>query len=165
MPIRRARAADLPSIVAIYNSIVAGRQVTADLSPVTVDDRLTWFDAHQQPHRPMVVLCDEQDGVLAWATFSDYYPRKAYDITAEISLYVAEDQRGKRLGIALLEHMLALAPSLNIKNVVAVIFAHNTPSVALFEKYGFGLWGTLPNVCDLETMEADIVLLGKRLDA
>lgn len=164
MPIRLARRDDLPAIVAIYNSTVASRQVTADLQPVTVDERLTWFDAHQQPHRPMVVWCDEQEHVWAWATFSDYYARAAYDITAEISIYVAEQQRGKKLGQALLDHMLALAPSLGIKNIIAVIFAHNTPSVALFEKYGFGLWGTLPQVCALEDLEADIVLLGKRLD-
>ena len=71
MPIRQARAADLPAIVAIYNSTVAGRQVTADLHPVSVDERQTWFDAHQKPHRPMMVLCDAADQVLAWATFSD----------------------------------------------------------------------------------------------
>ena len=41
MPIRQARAADLPTIVAIYNSTVAGRQVTADLHPVSVDERQT----------------------------------------------------------------------------------------------------------------------------
>ena len=67
MPIRQARAADLPTIVAIYNSTVAGRQVTADLHPVSVDERQTWFDSHQKPHRPMMVLCDAVDQVLAWA--------------------------------------------------------------------------------------------------
>lgn len=164
MNIRLARHDDRPSIVTIYNSTVASRQVTADLQPVSVNERLTWFDAHQQAHRPMVVMCDEQDEVMAWATFSDYYARAAYNITAEISIYVAENQRGKKLGQHMLEHMLDLAPSLNIKNVIAVIFAHNTPSVALFEKYGFSLWGTLPRVCELDEQEADIVLLGKRLD-
>ena len=163
MPIRQARAADLPTIVAIYNSTVAGRQVTADLHPVSVDERQTWFDAHQKPHRPMMVLCDVADQVLAWATFSDYYARAAYDISAEISIYVDENQRGKRLGQTLLDEMLALAPSLGIRNVIAVIFAHNTPSVRMFERNGFGLWGTLPNVCELDEAEVSVVLLGKRL--
>ena len=163
MPIRLASANDLPAIVAIYNSTVAGRQVTADLQPVSVDDRLTWFDAHQKPHRPMRVLCDDQDRVLAWATFSDYYARAAYDISAEISIYVDENQRGKRLGQTLLDDMLALAPTLGIRNVIAVIFAHNQPSVKMFEKNGFSLWGMLPNVCELDENEVSVVLLGKRL--
>ena len=165
MPIRQARAADLPAIVAIYNSTVAGRQVTADLHPVSVDERQTWFDAHQKPHRPMMVLCDAADQVLAWATFSDYYARAAYDISAEISIYVDENQRGKRLGQTLLDEMMTLAPSLGIRNVIAVIFAHNTPSVHMFERNGFSLWGTLPNVCELDEDEVSVVLLGKRLSS
>ena len=165
MPIRQARVADLPAIVAIYNSTVAGRQVTADLHPVSVDERQTWFDAHQKPHRPMMVLCDAADQVLAWATFSDYYARAAYDISAEISIYVDENQRGKRLGQTLLDEMMTLAPSLGIRNVIAVIFAHNEPSVRMFEKNGFSLWGTLPNVCELDEDEVSVVLLGKRLSS
>ena len=163
MPIRQARAADLPTIVAIYNSTVAGRQETAELHPVSVDARQTWFDAHQKPHRPMMVLCDAADQVLAWATFSDYYARAAYDISAEISIYVDENQRGKRVGQTLLDEMMAMAPSLGIRNVIAVIFAHNTPSVRMFERNGFSLWGTLPNVCELDEAEVSVVLLGKRL--
>ncbi len=161
--IREACLDDLAAIVAIYNSTIPDKQATADLAPVSVDSRRTWFDAHQQPHRPMYVLTDASDQVLAWATFSDYYPRSAYRISAEISLYVRADQRGRGLGRQLLQFMLALAPSLGIRNVLAVIFAHNHGSVALFEQHGFALWGTLPQVCDLDTRLADIVILGKRL--
>ena len=163
MPIRQARAADLPAIVTIYNSTVAGRQVTADLHPVSVDERQTWFDAHQKPHRPMMVLCDAADQVLAWATFGESYARDACDIGAEFSIYVDETQRGKRLGQTLLDEMMSLAPSLGIRNVIAVLFARNTPSVRMFERNGFGLWGTLPNVCELDEDEVSVVLLGKRL--
>ena len=74
-----------------------------------------------------------------------------------------ENQRGKRLGQTLLDEMMTLAPSLGIRNVIAVIFAHNQPSVRMFEKNGFSLWGTLPNVCELDDNEVSVVLLGKRL--
>ena len=165
MPIRQARAADLPTIVAIYNSTVAGRQVTADLHPVSVDERQTWFDAHQKPHRPMMVLCDAVDQVLAWATFSDYYARAAYDISAEISIYVHADYRGRGLASRLLSYMLAAAPALGIRNAVAVVFGHNTPSLRLFARHGFAEWGRLPQVCDLDGELADVLLLGKCLAA
>ncbi|CAN5380241.1 hypothetical protein BH11PSE11_BH11PSE11_26510 [soil metagenome] len=36
---RLARLEDLPAIVAIYNSTVASRQVTADTEPVSVESR------------------------------------------------------------------------------------------------------------------------------
>lgn len=163
MTIRVAQEADFKEIINIYNSTIASRQVTADLKPVSVTERLDWFKAHQKAQRPMLVYCNADNQVLAWGTFSDYYARAAYDITAEISIYVSEAQRGQKLGQAMLQHMLDIAPSLNIKNVVAVIFGHNAPSLALFEKFGFVHWGLLPRVCELGNIEADIILLGKRL--
>jgi L-amino acid N-acyltransferase YncA len=42
---RDATLDDLPAIVAIYNSTVPSRQVTADLEPVSVESRLPWFQA------------------------------------------------------------------------------------------------------------------------
>ena len=61
--------------------------------------------------------------------------------------------------------MLRRAPALDIENVLAVIFAHNSASLALFQAQGFAEWGRLPQVCDLQTRRADIVILGKRLAA
>ena len=43
-----AQREDLPEIVAIYNSTIASRQVTADLQPVSVAEREAWFVAHQR---------------------------------------------------------------------------------------------------------------------
>ena len=42
--IRIASASDLPAIVAIYNQAVEQRFATADLRPVTVDQRRAWFE-------------------------------------------------------------------------------------------------------------------------
>lgn len=162
--ISRATAADLPEIVAIYNSTVASRQSTADLEPVSVASRQAWFDAHQQPNRPIFVLKTKgSDEVLAWGSFSDYYPRAAYHITAEISLYVRHDMRGTGCGKDLLAYMLMQAPKLSIQTVIGVIFAHNFASLNLFGKFGFEQWGLLPQVCNLDGKLADVVLLGKKI--
>lgn len=47
---------DLEAIVEIYNSTVAGRVVTADLEPVSVEERVGWFHEHNSHHRPLWVL-------------------------------------------------------------------------------------------------------------
>jgi len=39
MTLRDATEVDLPAIVDIYNSVIPGRMVTADLEPVTVESR------------------------------------------------------------------------------------------------------------------------------
>lgn len=158
-----ARPEDLPEIVAIYNSTINSRQVTADLQPVSVASRQAWFDAHQQPHRPLYVWRDDAGSIIAWGSFSDYYPRDAYRITAEISIYLHENQRGCGLGRTILQQMLTHAPTLGIRNVIAVVFAHNAPSLRLFETAGFTIWGRLPAVCDLQSQLADVVILGKAI--
>ncbi|MCF7530327.1 GNAT family N-acetyltransferase [Neisseria lisongii] len=160
---REATQADLPEIVAIYNSTIAARSSTADLQPVSVAQRQAWFDVHGGS-RPIYVLAESSGCIAAWGSFSDYYPRRAYHISAEISIYVRQEQRGGGLGAQLLENMLAAAPKLGIRNVLAVVFAHNQASIALFERFGFQTWGRLPQVCDLETKLADIVILGKCLE-
>ncbi|MCP2040732.1 phosphinothricin acetyltransferase [Neisseria sp. HSC-16F19] len=160
--LRTARPGDLPAIVAIYNSTIASRQVTADLQPVTVAERQAWFDAHSG-HRPLYVVENEARQVVAWGSFSDYYPRAAYRICAEISIYLDPQYRGAGLGRQLLDAMMSRAPALGLQRLIAVIFAHNTPSVRLFERAGFEHWGLLPQVCDLDGALADIVLLGKKV--
>ncbi len=99
---RDATPADLPAIVAIYNSTVASRRVTADTEPVTVDSRRAWFDAHNPHARPLWVV-EEAGRVIAWLSFSDFYGRPAYGHTAEISIYLDEAARGSGLGSRLLE--------------------------------------------------------------
>lgn len=155
-----AEAADLPAIVAIYNASIPGRRATADLAPVSLADRQAWFDAHGGT-RPIYVLKNQAGDIIAWGSFSDYYPRAAYRITAEISIYLHPDHQGGGLGGKILAAMLERAPKLGIRNIVAVIFGHNAASLALFRRFGFQDWGRLPQVCDLDGQTADIVLLGK----
>lgn len=74
-----------------------------------------------------------------------------------------QDVRGTGVGKVLLRYMLERAPLLGIRNVLAVIFDHNHASIRLFRSFGFEEWGRLPQVCDLETRLADIVILGKKI--
>lgn len=157
-----AKLSDLAAIVGIYNSTIADRHATADLKPVSVQSRQAWFEQHTG-NRPLYVLKNQANEVVAWGSFSDYYPRDAYHISAEISIYVHPDMRGKGLGKYVLQQMLERAPALGIRNVIAVIFGHNHASIQLFETFGFEKWGHLQDVCDLENRLADIVILGKKL--
>jgi len=162
--IKLATAADLPAIVEIYNQSITTKASTADLHSVTVADRQPWFDEHyQHPTRPIYVLKNQEDDVMAWGSFSDVKSRSAYDISSEISIYVGQQFHRRRLGSLLLTWMIQQAPSLGIQNILALIFGHNQPSIALFNKFGFEPWGRLPSVCDMQGFYADIVILGKRL--
>lgn len=159
--IRDARPADLEPVVAIYNATVAGRQATADLEPVSVEDRRAWFDGHDAARRPLWIA--EREGAVAgWLSIRDFYGRPAYHATAELSVYVAAGHRRAGVGNRLLAHAIDRAPALGVATLLAFVFGHNAPSLALFARHGFAEWGRLPAVADLDGAAADLLILGRR---
>ncbi len=164
--IRLATLADLESIVAIYNQTIAGRMVTADLEPVSVASRLSWFEAHDPDRRPLWVAVD-RDGaserILGWVSFQDFYGRPAYGATAEISLYVDESDRRRGVGTLLLKWAISAAPELGIESILGFVFGHNQPSLMLFDRVGFAVWGQLPRVARLDGVDRDLMIVGLEL--
>jgi len=164
MIIRDAVEADLPVIVAIYNATVPTRMVTAELEPTTVEARLPWFAEHSPEQYPFWVA--ELEGrVIGWLDFKKFLPRCAYRATAEISVYVDEEFRRGGVGQRLLERAIARAPSLGITALVGLIFAHNEPSLKLFQRFGFERWAFLPGVAQLDGVERDLVVMGRHCPA
>ncbi len=161
MNIRLATEKDLPIIVDIYNSTVPSRMVTADTTPVTVESRLAWFREHNPNNRPIWVVEDEGN-ILGWLSFSSFYNRPAYNSTAEVSIYIAEEHREKGIGKKLLAKAIHESPKLGITTILGFIFGHNKLSLQLFLKFNFEQWGYLPKVAVLDGTERDLVILGLR---
>ncbi|WP_313672314.1 GNAT family N-acetyltransferase [Sphingobacterium multivorum] len=160
---RDATQQDLPRIVEIYNSTIASRMVTADTSPVSVASRQKWFDEHNASKRPLWMIEDVNSQVLGWVSFQSFYGRPAYDATVEISIYLDEQQRGRGLGKQILQYCIDKAPDLGVHTLLGFIFAHNFPSIALFEKMGFKEWANLPNIATLDQEERSLKILGIRI--
>lgn len=164
--IRTARDEDLSAIVAIYNSTVASRMVTADLEPVSVESRRSWFAEHAEDRRPLLVACDGAERaapIAGWVSLQDFHARCAYQGTAEISVYVDPARRRGGVGRMLVEHVMQLAPSLHVDALVGLVFGHNAPSLALFETLGFERWGHLPGIARLDGVRRDLVFVGRHL--
>jgi phosphinothricin acetyltransferase len=160
--IRHARADDLPRIVAIYNASIPGRLATADTSPVSVAERQDWFRGFEPARRPLWVHCDAGDVPMAWLSLRSFYGRPAYAATVEVGVYTAPEAMRQGRAAALLGHAIDAMPSLGIKTLLAFVFAHNGPSLRLFERSGFVRWGLLPRVAELDGIERDVVILGYR---
>lgn len=164
---RLARISDLPDIVAIYNSTIASREVTADTEPVSVQSRHQWFVDHAPERRPLWVVegpgKNGRSALAGWLSYSNFYGRPAYFGTAELSIYLHEEARGKGLGHYLLEEAIAYAPQIKVHTLLGFIFGHNQASLALFAKFDFARWAELPNVALLDNIERDLIIVGKRV--
>jgi len=157
-----AQLSDLGRIVDIYNSTIASRMVTADLEPATVASKKAWFDDHSPDFRPLWVLMIEGE-IAAWFSFQSFYGRPAYNATAEISIYIAEEYRKLGLGTVLIQKAIEASPGLGINTLLGFVFGHNEPSLALLRKFGFEVWGHLPKVAVLDGVERDLVISGRRI--
>lgn len=157
-----ARKTDLPYIVEVYNSIVPGGEVTADLEPVSVVDWTPWFESHD-PDRTPVYMLQEGDEICGWMSFSTYYDRPAWNITLEVSIYLEERARGEGRGIAFLEAGIRAVAGKGVENLLAFIYRDNERSIRLFEKAGFEHWGRLPEVCRMRGTYRDVDILGRRI--
>jgi phosphinothricin acetyltransferase len=154
----------LAAIVGIYNDAIAGRMATADTDPVTVTQRAPWFAEFDPGHRPLWVFCPVPGGpVKGWLSLRSFYGRPAYRRTVEVGVYVAAAAQRRGIARTLLEHALAHAPRLDVASLLAFVFQHNAPSIALFERAGFRSWGSLPRVAVLDGVERDLAILGLRV--
>jgi phosphinothricin acetyltransferase len=161
--IRDASRADLPAIVAIYNHEVLHGVATFDTVPWTVDGQGEWFAEHGTPRRPLLVA-DEGGVVVGWGTLSAWSTRCAYARAAEDSVYVHDQHRGRGIGRALLEALVARARGAGLGVVLARIERSGEVSLALHRKLGFETIGTMRRVGEKFGRVLDVELLELHLD-
>lgn len=159
---RDAIASDLPQIVRIYNSTISSRMVTADTEPVSIESKKQWFAEHSMEFRPLWVM-EYAGEMCGWLSFQSFYGRPAYNATAEVSIYLEENYRGKGLGRYFLQKAMDDAPNLGIRTLLGFIFAHNEPSLKLFAELEFEQWAHLPKIAQIDDTEMDLIIVGKSL--
>lgn len=163
MEFRTAQIKDLELIVDIYNSTILSRMVTADTEPVTVIEKLAWFNEHNEQTRPLWVITEQGEDIIGWVSFVDFYGRPAYNGTAEISIYLYSDCRGKGYGKLVLQHCIHQSKSLGIHRLLGFIFSHNLPSLQLFKNAGFREWGCLQEVALMDDKYYSLIIMGIKI--
>ena len=147
---------DWPAVEEIYAEGIATRLATFETRTPTFAD----FDAsHLSEHRLVAV---EDGRVVGWAALSPTSGRECYAGVAESSVYVAAFARGRGVGRALMEALIASAVAGGIWTIHAGMFPENAASVALHERLGFRLVGRFERIAQLDGVWRDTVLLELR---
>jgi L-amino acid N-acyltransferase YncA len=142
--LRTATTADLRAMTAVYNEAVAHTLATFDTEPRGEDH----YAAAVTSTRPgdHVVVAEVADQVVGMAYSGTYRPRRAYDGTREVSVYLDPAARGNGLGRLLYDELLARVDADGIHTCLAVIALPNPASEALHRAVGFESAGVLREV-------------------
>jgi L-amino acid N-acyltransferase len=132
-----AREDDLPEVLVIYNDVIATSTAVYSETPVTLDDRLTWWRTRTVDIGYPVIVARDEQGVAGYATFGDFRSWPGYRFTVEHSVHVRADVRGRGIGSALVSALIPRAASLGKHVIVGGIDADNAASIRMHERLGF----------------------------
>ena len=104
----------------------------------------------------------EGEKVCGWAALSRVSGRCVYAGVAEVSVYVAQDQRGRGIGRDLLTALVHRAEQAGIWTLQAGIFPENRASIELHLKCGFREVGVRERLGQMAGVWRDVVLMERR---
>lgn len=108
----------------------------------------------------------EIDGkVVGWVALIRIKSLPAYRGLCEISIYVASDYRGLKIGDELLNKVIEESERCGIWTLESVIISDNIKSINLHKKHGFYVVGTRKDIAkDRFNNWKDVVILERRSD-
>lgn len=142
--IRLVKLEDAFSVQKIYSHYVAFTTISFELSPPSIEEIEQRIKNIVQNY-PWIVY-EENKKILGYAYATRFKERKAYDFTAEISVYIDKDFTGKGLGTLLYQNLIEKLKITQIAVLIGGIALPNEKSVRLHESFGFKNAGILKNV-------------------
>jgi len=163
--VRDAATADMAAVQAIYAYHVLHGSASFEETPPSVDDMVGRRDAVLKAGLPYLVA-ERQGRVVGYAYATPYRPRPAYRHTIEDSIYVEHGLNRLGIGRALLVELIQRCEQGPWRQMLAVVGnSENTGSLALHERLGFRIVGTLKSVGFKFGQWVDTVLMQRELDS
>lgn len=150
---------DLDSITKIYNDAIINTVATFDTEIKTIEKQILWFEGHGKKNP--ILVAEDKGIVIGWAALSKYSTRCAYSNTAEISLYVREEDQGKGIGKKLMESIIKEGKKADLHVIIARITDGNKKSIHLHESVGFNHIGIMKEVGNKFGKCLDVYLMQK----
>jgi len=135
---------NIKAALKIYNYYVIHSTATFHLQKIDEKEMLNMLYI-DHPLYPSYLIYDDES-ISGFCYLSPFRKKEAYDISAEITLYLDHKFIGKGIGKSTLLHLENEAKKNGIKNLVAVITEENKSSIHLFQKNGYFKVGHLKKI-------------------
>lgn len=151
------RAGDAAGVLAIYQSGLDG----GDASFETTAPAWADFDAARLPEHRFVAE-DATASIVGWVAVSRVSARPVYAGVVEHSVYVRPEARGRGVGRALLEAVIASTEQAGIWTIQSGVFPENVASLAMHQRCGFRTVGIRERIGRHRGGWRDVVLIERR---
>jgi phosphinothricin acetyltransferase len=135
--------ADLPSIQAIINIIIATTTAIYDYKPRSMQTIEKWLEQKREAKLPVLGAYGEDGELLGIASYGPFRNWPAYKYSIEHSVYVIEGMRRKGVGGRLLDELVESALRADYHMMIGGIDSSNAASIRLHESRGFIHCGTV----------------------
>ncbi len=143
MRIEKAKTADIPAMLQIYNHYIQNSTATFHIHPIDKDKfRSDFF--HDDGFYVTFVIKDD-DSVAGFCALSQFNSKEAYKRSAYVSVYIDKNSTGRGYGKKALGLLEEKAAEKGIGSLIALICTENERSIRLFEKNGYKMTGRLEN--------------------
>ena len=145
-----------PSVRRIYEEGIATGLATFETAAPSWSE----FDATRLADHRFVAQLEGE--IVGWVAVGPTSRRECYAGVVEHSVYVAERARGRGVGRALMEALVASTDAAGIWTIQTSIFPENEASIALHERVGFRVVGRRERIALLAGAWRDTLLLERR---
>jgi len=154
--IRTLKQSDAAVVIDIYQQGLDGGEASFE---TTAPQWQVW----DRKYHPFGRLIREQDGqVQGWAALAPVSARECYRGVAEVSVYVASNHLGKRVGQDLMTALVEISEDNGIWSLYSSIFAENKATLRLHLRHGFREVGFRERIAQQDGRWRNTVILERR---
>lgn len=144
-------------VLLIYQAGIDEGNATFETSAPTWEE----FDSKRVPEHRFVAV-DDDGAVVGWVAAVPVSDRCVYAGVVEHSVYVDPAARGRGIGRALLDALIASTEQAGIWTIQSGVFPENLASMTLHTRAGFRVVGTRERIGQHQGAWRDVVLIERR---
>lgn len=119
----------------IYNYYVMNSTISFHTEPLN-NDQMRESVINKNPRFKAFLIRDNEE-IAGYVLLTQYKNKQAYDVSAEVTIYLKPDCLGKGIGGQAITFIEGVGRELGFHTLIATICMENSRSIKLFEKNGY----------------------------
>ena len=153
---------DLEKILCIYNHYILTTTINFYFDEISIDTLKGFIYLDHSRYKSYLIF--HRGEFAGFCFLTQYKNREAYDVTAELGVYLKPGFTRRGLGTEAVRHLEKVAAERGIKTLIASLSGENTGSLGLFRKLQYDKYGHFKRIDEKFGRLLDVVYFQKSLE-